>query len=256
MGQDEDFLRAFGERLRRERERRGMSRKLLAEQAGVSERYVTQIESGKGNVSIVILRQIAAALGISLAKLVETDDAGGSRSERIALIGLRGAGKSTLGAALAKARNVPFFELDREIERLSGTSLGTLIEMYGQPAYRRYELQALQELLDAHPHFVVATSGGLVSEPVTYDLLLRHCLTIWVRTTPEQHMARVIAQGDRRPMSSTGAGSAQAMQDLRRILAERIPLYERADLTVDTTGATVKESIGIIVPKLALRMPA
>jgi XRE family aerobic/anaerobic benzoate catabolism transcriptional regulator len=256
MGQDEDFLRAFGERLRGERERRGMSRKLLAEQAGVSERYVTQIESGKGNVSIVILRQIAAALGVPVARLVETEDAGGSRPERIALIGLRGAGKSTLGAALAKARNVPFFELDREIERLSGTSLGTLIEMYGQPAYRRYELQALQELLDAHPRFVVATSGGLVSEPVTYELLLRNCVTIWVRTTPEQHMARVIAQGDRRPMTATGAGSAQAMQDLRRILAERIPLYERADLTVDTTGATVKESIGIIVPKLALRMPA
>ena len=247
MSQD-DFLRAFGERLRAERERRGMSRKVLADQAGISERYVTQIESGKGNVSIAILRQIASALGVPLGRLVDDAEAA-SREQRIALTGLRGAGKSTLGRALAKVRDVPFIELDREIERLSGTSLGTLIEMYGQQAYRRYELQALQELLNAHPRFVVATSGGLVSEAATYELLLRHCFTIWVRTTPEEHMARVIAQGDRRPM----AGSAQAMEDLRRILEERTPLYERADLTVDTTGATVEESIGIIVPELSLR---
>jgi XRE family aerobic/anaerobic benzoate catabolism transcriptional regulator len=232
-----------------------MSRKLLADHAGISERYVTQIESGKGNVSIAILRQIAGALGIPLSKLVAEEAPSPemtllseflarltpaqlreayetlakksvARADRIALIGLRGAGKTTLGAALAKAQKVPFFELDREIERLSGTSLGTLIEMYGQQAYRRYELQALQELLDAHSRFVVAAGGGIVSEAATYELLLRHCFTIWVRTTPEEHMGRVIAQGDKRPM----AGSAQAMEDLRRILEERTPLYERADL--------------------------
>lgn len=273
MKSDEDLLRAFGERLRGERARRGMSRKLLADHAGISERYVTQIESGKGNVSMLILRQIAAALGLPLARLVanETEapemtllrqflarlspaqlreayaslatsfasDASVSRAGRIALIGLRGAGKTTLGAALAQVRNVPFFELDREIERLSGTSLGPLIEMYGQHAYRRYELQALQELLDTHPRFVVATGGGIVSEAATYELLLRHCFTVWVRTTPDEHMARVIAQGDHRPM----AGSAQAMGDLRRILEERTPLYARADLTIDTTGASVAESV-------------
>jgi XRE family aerobic/anaerobic benzoate catabolism transcriptional regulator len=116
--------------------------------------------------------------------------------------------------------------------------------LYGQQAYRRYELQALQELFEAQPRFIVATGGSIVSETATYELLLRHCLTVWVRTTPEEHMARVIAQGDRRPM----AGSAQAMEDLRRILAERTPLYARADLTVDTTGKTVQESIGIIMP--------
>jgi XRE family aerobic/anaerobic benzoate catabolism transcriptional regulator len=279
VSQDDDFLRAFGERLRGERARRGMSRKLLADHAGISERYITQIESGKGNVSIAILRQIAGALGVPLGKLVADErpspelalineflarlspaqlrqayaslagsDAA-NRKHRIALVGLRGAGKSTLGAALAKARKTPFFELDREIERLSGTSLGTLIEMYGQQAYRRYELQALKELLDAHPKFVVAAGGGIVSEAATYELLLRHCFTIWVRTTPEEHMGRVLAQGDRRPM----AGSAQAMEDLRRILEERTPLYERADLTVDTTGMTVDESLGIIMPKLRLR---
>jgi XRE family transcriptional regulator, aerobic/anaerobic benzoate catabolism transcriptional regulator len=268
------FLRAFGERLRGERARRGMSRKLLADHAKISERYVTQIESGKGNVSIAILRQIASALGVPMSKLVTEEPASpemeflarlspaqlreayetlakksASRANRVALVGLRGAGKTTLGAALAKAREVPFFELDREIERLSGTSLGALIEMYGQQAYRRYELQALQELLEKHPRFVVATGGGIVSEPATYELLLRECLTIWVRTTPEEHMGRVLAQGDKRPM----AGSAQAMEDLRRILDERTPLYERADLTVDTTGTTVDEVIGIIMPRLSLR---
>ena len=251
---DDEFLRAFGDRLRGERERRGMSRKLLADHAGISERYITQIESGKGNVSIVILRQIASALGLPLSRLVaeEAPLPEESRANRVALVGLRGAGKSTLGAALAKARSVPFFELDREIERLSGTSLGALIEMYGQQAYRRYELQALQELLDHHPRFVVAAGGGIVSESGTYELLLRHCFTIWVRTTPEEHMGRVLAQGDMRPM----AGSAQAMDDLRRILNERTPLYERADLTVDTTGTTVEETVGIIMPKLALRTSA
>jgi XRE family aerobic/anaerobic benzoate catabolism transcriptional regulator len=273
VNDDEEFLRAFGERLRGERARRGMSRRLLADHAGISERYVTQIESGKGNVSLLILRQVASALGIPLGRLVAGEnpspeltlineflarlspaqlrdayaslatafasDAGASRANRIALIGLRGAGKTTLGAALAKAKNIPFFELDREIERLSGTALGTLIEMYGQQAYRRYELQALQELLDAHPRFVVAAGGGIVSEAATYELLLRHCFTVWVRATPEEHMARVIAQGDTRPM----AGSSQAMDDLRRILEERTPLYARADLTIDTTGATVSEAV-------------
>lgn len=242
MDADQQFLRAFGERLRAERARRGMSRKLLAEQANVSERYVTQIESGKGNVSIVILRAIAGALGVPLATLVDVEDASAGRSERVALIGLRGAGKSTLGAALAKAKGVPFFELDREIERISGTSLGALIEMYGQQAYRRYEFQALQELLDAHPRFVVATGGGIVSEPATYELLLRECFTVWIRTSPEEHMARVIAQGDRRPMTSKGSGSAQAMKDLRRILDERSPLYARADLVIQTSGKSVRDS--------------
>jgi XRE family aerobic/anaerobic benzoate catabolism transcriptional regulator len=268
-----DFLRAFGERIRGERARRGMSRKLLAHHAGVSERYLTQLESGKGNVSVLLLRRIAGALGLPLSRLVEdaplspemslvrqflsrltpaqlndaytsltewfAADANRSRTQRIALVGLRGAGKTTLGAALAEALNVPFFELDREIERLSGTSLGAILELYGQQAYRRYELQALQELLTAHPRFVVATGGSLVSETATYELLLRSCLTVWVRTTPEEHMRRVVAQGDLRPMS----GSQQAMDDLRRILEERSELYGRADLAIDTTGTDEAQSV-------------
>jgi XRE family aerobic/anaerobic benzoate catabolism transcriptional regulator len=161
------------------------------------------------------------------------------RSGRLALVGLRGAGKTTIGAAVANELKVPFFELDKEIERLSGTSLGSIIELYGQQAYRRYELQALQELLASHPRFVVATGGSLVSETATYELLLRSCFTIWVRTTPEEHMRRVLAQGDLRPM----AGSQQAMEDLRRILEERSELYGRADLVMDTTGKSIEESI-------------
>ena len=263
----EAFLRAFGERVRGERARRGMSRRLLAAHAGISERYVTQLESGRGNVSILILRQVAAALGVPLTRIVDEEaapelalvrqflgrlspaqlreahqllasrfaaDASATRARRIALIGLRGAGKTTLGRALAKSLRIPFVELDRDVERVSGTSLATLIEMYGQPAYRRYELQALQELLERQERFVVAAGGSIVSEAETYELLLRNCFTVWVRATPGEHMARVLAQGDRRPM----AGSAQAMEDLERILEERQPLYARADATVDTSGKT------------------
>ncbi|HYH08455.1 MAG TPA: helix-turn-helix transcriptional regulator [Thermoanaerobaculia bacterium] len=277
---DEAYLRAFGERIRAERARRGMSRKLLADHAGISERYITQIESGKGNISLVLLRHVASALGLPLARLVDDEppsaemtlvrqflarlspaqlkeahaslaarfasDASLLRSQRIALVGLRGAGKTTLGAALAKAKDVPFFELDREIERLSGASMGVVVELYGQQAYRRYELQALQELLESHPQFVVATGGSLVSETETYELLLRHCFTVWIRATPEEHMERVLAQGDRRPM----AASTQAMDDLRRILEERTPLYARADVVVDTGGRSEKEAMRELVTKL------
>jgi len=162
-----------------------------------------------------------------------------TRTQRIALVGLRGAGKTTLGAAAAKALDVPFFELDREVERLSGTSLGAIIELYGQQAYRRYELQALQELLATQPRFLVATGGSLVSELATYEVLLRNCFTVWVRTTPEEHMQRVLNQGDLRPMAS----SRQAMDDLRRILDERSELYGRADLVIDTTGRSEADSV-------------
>lgn len=269
--QDPEFLRAFGERIRGERARRGMSRKLLAHHAGISERYLTQLESGKGNVSVLLLRHIAAALGVPMNRLVAeetvqqflarltpdqleiarsylspavTDD---FRASRIALVGLRGGGKTTIGAAAAKELDVPFFELDREIERLSGTSLGSIIELYGQQAYRRYELQALQELVASQPRFIVATGGSLVSESATYELLLRSCFTVWVRTTPEEHMQRVLDQGDLRPM----AGSQQAMDDLRRILDERSELYGRADIALDTTGKQVSES----VRELLIRKP-
>ena len=278
---DDDFLRAFGERIRGERARRGMSRRLLAQHAGISERYLTQLESGKGNVSLLLLRQVASALGLPLSRLLEDEpltpemtlvrqflarlsgeelkdayrsltswfaaDTNASRRHRIALVGLRGAGKTTVGAAAAEALGLPFVELDKEIERLSGTSLGAILELYGQRAYRRYELQALQDLLSAHPHFVVATGGSLVSESSTFELLLRSCFTIWVRTTPEEHMRRVIEQGDLRPM----AGSQQAMDDLHRILEERSELYGRADLVLDTTGRTPAESVRDLLARVS-----
>ena len=274
---DAAFLRAFGERVRSERARRGMSRRLLADHAGISERYLTQLESGKGNISILLLRRVASALGLPLSRIVEDEamspeltltrqflsrlsplqleqayasltslfasDADSSRRNRIALVGLRGAGKTTLGAALGKKLGVPFFELDREVERVSGSSLASLIELYGQQAYRRYEMQALQELLAEHPRFVVATGGGIVSETATYELLLRSFFTVWIRTTPEEHMRRVLEQGDLRPM----AGSLKAMEDLRRILGERSELYGRADLVIDTTGATPAESLREVI---------
>jgi XRE family aerobic/anaerobic benzoate catabolism transcriptional regulator len=278
--EDSEYLRKFGERMRGERARRGMSRRLLADHAAMSDRYLTQLESGKGNVSLLMLRHLAAALGVPLTRLVDDEqpspemtlvrqflsrlspeqlkeayatltaqfarDANASRTDRIALVGLRGAGKTTLGAALSVKTELPFFELDREVERTASTSLSSLIELYGQQAYRRYELQALQELLSSHPKFIVATGGSLVSETATYELLLRNCFTVWVRTTPEEHMRRVIAQGDLRPM----AGSQRAMDDLRRILEERSELYGRADLTVDTTGKGIGETLKEVLAQL------
>jgi XRE family transcriptional regulator, aerobic/anaerobic benzoate catabolism transcriptional regulator len=258
-----------------------MSRKLLAKHAGISERYVTQLESGKGNVSILLLNQIAAALGLPLSRLFEEEspspemtllrqflarltpaqlseayaslasgfgggDSSVARPYRVALVGLRGAGKTTLGTRLAAEAQVPFFELDREIETVSGLSIAHILDLYGQQAYRRYEMQALQGLLRKHPQFVVATGGSIVAEPANYELVLRSCFTVWVRTTPEQHMARVIAQGDQRPM----AGSNQAMDDLRRILQEREPLYARADLTIDTTAMSEGEAVAVLLSRL------
>lgn len=281
-GNDNDaaFLRAFGERVRGERARRGMSRRLLAQHAGISERYLTQLESGKGNVSVVLLRHLAGALGIPMSRLMDDESpapemtlvrqfisrlqpaqlnevyqtltsrfaegAQPSRDVRIALVGLRGAGKTTLGTAAAGELGVPFFELDRQIERLAGSSLGSIIELYGQQAYRRYELQALHELLADHERFVVATGGSIVSESATYELLLRSCFTLWIRATPEEHMERVLAQGDLRPM----AGSQRAMDDLRRILDERRELYGRADAVVDTTGKSPDESLRELTARL------
>jgi XRE family aerobic/anaerobic benzoate catabolism transcriptional regulator len=161
------------------------------------------------------------------------------RGKRIALIGLRGAGKSTLGGRLAKLLDAPFIELDREIEREAGTSLSEIFLLYGQAGYRRYERRSLEKVLGKNQRAVIATGGSIVSEPGTYDLLLSECLTVWLKAEPEEHMARVIAQGDTRPM----AGSNEAMDDLRRILAGRVALYGQADVTVDTAGKSIDKSL-------------
>ena len=268
------YLRALGERIREARARRGMTRKILARDSEVSERYLAQLEAGQGNISIALLRQVAQAMGLPLTDLVreepdrpveltlliqtlsrlgpkelaqarrllsETFGAAveSERRHRIALIGLRGAGKSTLGARLAKALDAPFIELDREIERESGTSLGVIFDLYGQSAYRRYERRALEAVIERHDRAVIATGGSIVSEPATFDLLLSACFTVWLTASPEEHMSRVMAQGDTRPMADNEA----AMEDLRRILAGRHTLYAKADAVVDTAGKTIEQSL-------------
>src|SRR5882672_5180524 len=269
---ERDYLAALGDKLREARAKRGVSRRLLAADSGVSERYLAQLESGQGNVSILLLRQIATALGLALTELLAEDsgedaelslttqflkrlprqklaavrsqlvrDYGNARDERlkrVALVGLRGAGKSTLGAKLAKVLAVPFVELDREIEREAGTSLSEIFLLYGQSGYRRYERRCLERVLKSE-RAVIATGGSIVSEPGTYELLLSTCFTIWLKAAPEEHMARVIAQGDTRPM----AGNDQAMEDLRRILEGRAVLYRQADVVVDTAGKSVEKSL-------------
>jgi XRE family transcriptional regulator, aerobic/anaerobic benzoate catabolism transcriptional regulator len=269
---EEDYLRRVGERVRTARARRGMTRRILARDSGVSERYLAQLEAGQGNISIVLLRKVARAMGLGLPELVRDEPeapvelalltqslarlslqelaqarallAGKfgalavGRRDRIALIGLRGAGKSTLGRRLAEARGVPFVELDREIEREAGTSLGEIFDLYGQPAFRRLERRALELTLQRHSRAVIATGGSLVADAGTFDLLLSSCFAVWLRAAPEEHMSRVIAQGDRRPM----ADNAEAMDDLRRILAGREPLYAKADAAVDTSRLSIEQS--------------
>ena len=264
------YLGQLGERLRLARTQRGMTRRALATQSGVSERFIAQTEAGTGNLSVLRLRQLVTALGIGAIDLLADRPAAllriealiGSlppgqqteaadlvarhfgqtmqgRAGRIALIGLRGAGKSTLGRLLAEARGVAFVELDREIERAANMPLAEIFELHGQAGFRRLEQAALEAQIARPEGLVIATGGSLVATEATFDLLLRACRTVWVRAAPEAHMARVVAQGDMRPMH----GTASAMDDLRAILASREKLYARADYHLDTTGHTVAESL-------------
>jgi XRE family aerobic/anaerobic benzoate catabolism transcriptional regulator len=270
---NEAFLARLGEKVRDARQGRGMSRKALAQASAVSERYLAELEAGRGNISVLLLRQIGGTLDLPLDELLRENgeqgveltliheflrrlpkqrlarvraqlqrdfgDATADRSERVALIGLRGAGKSTLGEGLAAELRVPFIELDREIEREAGTGLSEIFLLYGQQGYRRYERRCLERILDSHARCVIATGGSLVSEPGTYDLLRASCFTVWLKARPEEHMSRVVAQGDTRPM----AGNSQAMGDLKRILQSRAPLYGQADAVVDTAGRSVRQSL-------------
>jgi XRE family aerobic/anaerobic benzoate catabolism transcriptional regulator len=273
-GEESAFLAIVGARVRELRARRGMTRKILAGDSGVSERYLAQLESGHGNASLTILRRVARALGVPLETLVndtpevpaelaraiellrrleppELSEAQAllertfgdrvltGRDDRIALIGLRGAGKTTLGALLAERLDVPFIELDREIERAAGVPLATIFDFYGQAGFRRLERQCLDAIIAERPRFVLATGGSIVSEAATFDRLLQACYTVWLRASPAEHMSRVVAQGDLRPM----AGNPESMADLQRILAGREPLYRRADTTVDTSDRPVQDSL-------------
>jgi XRE family aerobic/anaerobic benzoate catabolism transcriptional regulator len=272
------FLVALGERVRGLRARRGMTRKAVAQAAEVSERHLANLEYGVGNASILVLLQVAGALQCSIAELIgdvstsspewllirelleHRDEAslrrvrvaigqllgtGGangaspaSRSARIALVGLRGAGKSTLGQMLADDLGFPFVELSREIEKFAGCSINEIQALYGQNAYRRYERRALEEAIQIYPEAVIATPGGLVSDAATFNLLLAHCTTVWLQADPEDHMKRVAAQGDLRPM----AASKEAMDDLRRILSGRAAFYSKAEFRLDTSAQPLEPS--------------
>jgi XRE family transcriptional regulator, aerobic/anaerobic benzoate catabolism transcriptional regulator len=287
------LLFALGERVRNLRARRGMTRKAVALAAAVSERHLANLEYGIGNASFLVLQQVAQALHCALAELTgdvttsspewllirelleqrdETTlrrvriaigqmlgtgggNAAGSapRSPRVALIGLRGAGKSTLGQLLADDLEFPFVELSREIEKFAGCSISEIQALYGMNAYRRYERRALEEAIQIYPEAVIATPGGLVSDAATFNLLLAHCTTVWLYADPEHHMQRVTAQGDLRPMAS----SKEAMDDLRQILKGRAAFYSKADMKLDTSEQAIEPTFQMLrkLVREALRLP-
>jgi XRE family transcriptional regulator, aerobic/anaerobic benzoate catabolism transcriptional regulator len=256
-----------------------MSRKALANDAGVSERFLADLESGVGNASILLMNRLADALALPVSEILVDAEAArpelnlavqllarlneadlqeslqwlqarfalpqrNSRLSRIALIGLRGAGKSTLGRKLGESLKYRFVELDQRIEELSGMDSTQIHSMLGQPAYRRYEFAALRSLVDSDAEkLVIAAPGSIVSEPETYNFLRANCFSVWIQASPEEHMSRVIAQGDMRPMS----GNREAMQDLRRILATREPLYAKADIAINTSQRTVDQALEDLV---------
>ncbi|MBT8493781.1 MAG: helix-turn-helix domain-containing protein [Deltaproteobacteria bacterium] len=224
----EALLTTVGARVRALREERGYSRRVLSERCGVSERFLAQLESGQGNISLARFADVALALGTSPAALL----AGSSQPQAraIALLGVRGAGKSTVGQALADRRGVDFVELDREIEHAAGISLAQIFELHGESYYRRVERQVLAALLATDRAMVLATGGSIVTDPESYELLRSRARTIWLKARPEDHWNRVVEQGDQRPM----AENPHAFAELKALLSAREPLYARADHVVDT----------------------
>jgi len=267
---DGEFLRLMGERIRDLRARRGMTRRTMARDSGVSERYLAQIEGGRGNISIVRLRDIAAAMGLPLRdvasvdrecapelvllteylqrlapaqlaqakKLLLTAFEYKERRDRIALIGLRGAGKTTLGKLLAKHHGIPFVELAREIEDESGMTVPELFALYGQAAYRRYERRAMKAVAEKYDRFVLSLGGSVVSEASTFEEVLTTCYTIWIKAAPAEHVARLVAQGDPRLL----ANCREAADDLEHILSQRAAMYASANAVIDTSGRSIEDS--------------
>ncbi|AUC54899.1 transcriptional regulator [Sagittula sp. P11] len=275
----EALLARVGERVRRAREARHIPRRVLSEMSGVSPRYLAQLETGEGNISIGLLTKVACALDLSVERLVGEDDPWssevlrmsemfrradrgmqarvlamleaqapeGARAQRVCLVGLRGAGKSTLGRLAGEALGVPFLELNAEIARIGGMPVAEIMALYGAEGYREMEAEALEGVISAHERIILAVGGGLVAESVTYERVLERFHTVWVKASPEEHMARVRAQGDLRPM----AGQPEAMQQLRTILRAREVLYERAHAQLDTSGAGLDESLEAMKTLLA-----
>lgn len=264
-----DIGKRVGQRVHSARRDKGIPRRILSERSGVSQRYLAQLEAGEGNISISLLERVAAALGRDMAwflhdaetspeaqriaalfqsadqavqsqvlRLLGPASPGPERAGRICLVGLRGAGKSTLGRAAGAALDLPFIELNQAIEERCGVPVGEVLALYGQDGYRAQEAQALQEVIDGNERMILEVAGGIVAMPETYDLLLSRCHTIWLRTSPDEHMARVRAQGDYRPMT----GNPEAMAQLRAILHDREAAYTRADARLDTSGRTLDQS--------------
>ena len=270
--QDAAFLQGLAGRIRDARAQRGMTRSALAADSSVSLRFLAQLEAGDGNPSMLVLQRVAEAMGLPLDMLLTDEPVrspdhallsqivarlsvdelraarellaarfpGRSSAARrncyVALIGLRGAGKTTLGRQLALHRGVPFFELDREVEHEYGATIGEILQLHGQPGYRRFERQCLLNVLDKYPAAVIETGGGLAADPETLPLLLDSCYVVWLRASPEDHMQRVIDQGDMRPM----AKSREAMRELKNILKARDPYYKQAALQLMTSGKTAE----------------
>jgi XRE family transcriptional regulator, aerobic/anaerobic benzoate catabolism transcriptional regulator len=279
---DTSYLQRVGERVRALREQRGLTRKALSHASNVSERYLADLEAGTGNASIMVLRHIVLALETEMSSLLSEDpspsndmaalvgtlsqlspsDLANARrlitrvlplaprraTHRIALIGLRGAGKTTVGRAVSQQLALPFVELDREIERAAGMELSEIFALQGKDAFRQHEIRCLEAVIDQHEKVVIATGGGLVTEAVTYELLLATCQVVWLKAAPESHMARVMAQGDLRPMS----GRPQAMDDLRAIFANRQQLYARAHVTVETTDTTHEQAVRAVLQAVGI----
>ncbi len=277
---ERDYLRALGEHIHDLRLRRGMTRVDLARGSGVSLRYLAKLEGGDGNISVIRLRQVAQALAMPLEDVIRVGPERppeltllveylsrlsaqrlnearqllmhafekSDRRDRVVLIGLRGAGKSTLGRMLAQQRQVEFVELGMVIENLAGMPLPEIFSLYGQAAYRRYEKRALEWILEQHQAFVMSVGGSIVTEPATFDELLTSCYTVWVRAKPAEHLARVIAQGDRRPMMGD---DREALKDLQRMLVGREPMYGKADAIIDTTDVSPQQSFAELLQHLS-----